>query len=135
MNGTLIRYESTSEGTFGIMTFGDLRLHTVERPWLNNKPFESCIPSGEYALTHFIRPNGDRVFALSGGTVSIYKEDGFKRYTVLTHVGNYMKDVVGCIAPGRGRTGNMVTHSRKAIESLISGLPADNILTITWGEK
>ena len=134
MNGTLIRYESTSEGTFGVMTFGDLVLHTVERPWLNNKPFESCIPPDTYHLNYFDRPNGDKVFALTGGTVSLYENPKFKRYTVLIHAGNYMKDVVGCIAPGLIRHGSMVSSSRKAMETLMEIVPDNSRLTITFGE-
>lgn len=136
MKGTLIRYESTSEGTFGVLKFGHLELQTIERPWLNNTPFESCIPPGEYALLPFTRPNGDQVYALTGGTVSLDKTDGFKRYLVLIHVGNYMTDVVGCVAPGMFRSGNMVSQSKKAMEKLMNLLSGEpHFLTIEFGER
>ena len=134
MNGTLVRHESTSQGTFGIMTFGDLVLHTIERPWLNNRPFESCIPPDTYQLNYFDRPNGDRVFALTGGTVSLYENPAFKRYTVLIHKGNYMKDVVGCIAPGQSRVGDMVTNSSISMDLIMETVPDSSTLTITFGE-
>ena len=136
MKGTLTRYESTSSGTFGVLKLGHSTLHTIERPWLNNKPFESCIPPGEYSLVPFTRPNGDNVYALVGGSVSLDKTDGYKRYLILIHSGNYMTDVVGCIAPGMSRDGNMVTQSKKAmgkIMALLSGIEP-HTLTIEFGE-
>ena len=135
MIGKLTRYESTSSGTFGVMTFDGLTLQTVERPWLNNKSFESCIPAGEYKLEPFTRPNGDNVYALVGGSVSLHKEDGFKRYLVLIHAGNYMTDVVGCIAPGLTRHESMVTSSRNAMGKLMAHLAGgEHSLIIEFGE-
>lgn len=136
MKGKLTRYESADDGTFGVMRFGTLELHTIERPWLNNEPFKSCIPPGEYALHPFTRPNGDQVYALTGGTVSLDKTDGFRRYLILIHVGNYMTDVVGCIAPGMYRNGNMVSESKKAMMKLMNllGGTEPHFLTIEFGE-
>lgn len=38
-------------GTFGTLTVaGGFQCRTVERPWLENRPFVSCIPEGEYVL-------------------------------------------------------------------------------------
>ena len=46
----LTRFTSTDHGTFGKLYVGDKTFFTVEKPWLNNTPFKSCIPSGEYKL-------------------------------------------------------------------------------------
>lgn len=131
----LIRYESTSDGTYGILTFGGAIFHTVERPWLNNKPFESCIPPGEYKLTPFTRSNGDHVLALTGDTVSIEKSKK-ERYAVLIHPANYMHEVVGCIGPGMDRVGNMVTHSRDAVSKILAlyATKPEQTLFIQFGE-
>ena len=128
----LIRYESTSNGTFGIMSLNGFEFHTVEKPWLNNEPFKSCIPAGTYTLTPFTRDNGDHVLALSGGSVSISQDPRFKRYAVLIHPGNWQHDVVGGIAPGLHRTDNMVTNSKEAMKEIMSDLPES--ITITWDE-
>jgi len=135
MRITLERYESTDSGTFGVMKAGHLTLHTVERPWLNNEPFESCIPPGEYKLIPYTRNNGDEVYALVGGTVSLAKEDGFRRYAILIHIGNWMTDVVGCVAPGLSRSGVMVQNSKMAMDRLMNVLGGqDHTITIDFKE-
>jgi hypothetical protein len=85
-------------------------------------------------LTPFTRQNGDRVLALSGGTVSIEKDDSHERYAVLIHAGNWSHDVVGCIAPGLERNGNMVTNSRDAMKEIMGHISTSNTITIQWGE-
>ena len=131
----IVRYESTDMGTFGILTLKDLTLHTIERPWLNNEPFKSCIPAGDYALVPFTRSNGANVYALVGNGVSIEQDYESKRYAILIHIGNYVDDVVGCIAPGLSRDRNMVQHSSKAMGLLMERLTtAVPLLTIEWGE-
>lgn len=64
---------------------------TIERPWLDNTPFKSCIPEGRYLVEPF---SGDR-----------YKEvwqvkDVPNRTAILFHVGNWARNSVGCILPG-----------------------------------
>ena len=131
----LTRYESTDMGTFGILTLDDLKLHTIEKPWINNEPFKSCIPAGDYALVSFTRSNGDEVYALYGDGVSIEKSHDAKRYAILIHAGNYVDDIVGCIAPGLSRDRNMVQHSRKAMGLLMEKLSTSvPIINIEWGE-
>ena len=127
----LTRYGSTPKGTFGELQVGNLLLYTVERPWLDNKPFHSCIPSGEYQVIPHSSKAHPNVWALVGETVSHYKEQGIERYGVLIHVGNWMKDVVGCIAPGTGLGDSWnVTGSRNAINLLRDSI--EDILTIKW---
>ena len=130
----LTRYESYEDGTFGILKFNGFELHTVEKSWLNNEPFKSCIPPGEYTLTPFTRSNGDHVLALSGGTVSIEQDPRFKRYAVLIHPANYATEVVGCVAPGLHREGNMVTHSRDAMMEIMNHISSTNTIVIQFGE-
>jgi hypothetical protein len=36
--------------TLGILTHKDFKLSTLERPWLDNKVDESCIPEGSYIV-------------------------------------------------------------------------------------
>ena len=108
-------------------------LHTMERPWLGGvpggMPFESCVPDGAYNLIPYQRPNGDDVYALRnpGNGVFLTREEkgaAHGRYLILIHAGNYVDDVVGCIAPGIGKTIHnnrpMVTSSRAAMLRLMA---------------
>jgi len=100
MNIYLERYGSTPMGTFGELIVGDFKFQTVERPWVNNRPFVSCIPDGDYDLKPFTRASGDEVFALVNNEVTYYKEPGCSRYSVLIHKANISDELAGCIAPG-----------------------------------
>ena len=89
--------------TLGVMTGDDgLDLKTIERPWLQNKPFESCVPEGDYHVIRDNRPSRGPTFCLINEDLDVYRypESG-KRDSILIHVGNWVKDIVGCIAPGR----------------------------------
>lgn len=110
-------------------------LHTIERPWIPNAVapggagFISCIPDGVYQLIRHARPNGDVVLALRNPKLGVYYSrenvpDIGGRYLILAHVGNYVDDVQGCIAPGASRTiaGNrrMVGNSRSAMARIMA---------------
>lgn len=111
----------------------DTVLHTLERPWIGEHPggtpFESCIPDGEYQLIPHVRPNGHSVYAMRNHDLHVYytaEERGENpgRYLCLLHSGNYVDDVVGCIAPGLVRTiyrnRRMVTSSRAAMRKIMA---------------
>lgn len=69
---------------------------TVERPWLNNQNFISCIPEGNYKCR--------RRKASPGITANIgeaFEVVGVPRRTdILFHVANTEKDLKGCIGVG-----------------------------------
>jgi hypothetical protein len=48
MKLTLIRDTSSDYGTFGTIEIDGKTYHTIERPWLDNEPNVSCIPTGTY---------------------------------------------------------------------------------------
>lgn len=82
-------------GTVGRLEMPDgVQLYTIERPNLGNKPRVSCIPEGRYKViksTFFTgKSKGKRAFRL---------KDVPNRSGILIHLGNYPRDVVGCIAP------------------------------------
>ena len=80
-------------GTFGTLTVGNFECYTVERPWLNNKVAESCIPEGKYEL----RP--DRY---NRGGYNAYKlMDVPDRSQIKIHVANTTDNVIGCIGLGK----------------------------------
>jgi len=90
-------------GAFGnLVVYNDvetvLTAVTVEKPWKNNERFISCVPAGAYVLEKHSSEKYGETYALVGGTVSHYEEEGKERYTCLLHGGNTHKAVEGCIA-------------------------------------
>lgn len=97
---TLERFAYTPWGVFGRLVYGDFRAFTVERPWVNNKASESCIPDGEYKLQWFNSPKFGPTWAIVGGTVSLHPDGKAARSLILFHVANTMDDLLGCIGLG-----------------------------------
>ena len=126
----LERYNFAETETEGFLWLKDgSYLHTLERPWVPGMPggtsFESCVPNGTYELIPHTRPNGDRVVALRNHDLHVYytaEERGDN--LILCHSGNYVSDVVGCIAPGQVRTiynnRRMVASSRPAMRRIMA---------------
>lgn len=100
----------------GNLIVGNDTLCTVEKPFVpcleapdsigGGKPFESSVPLGEYDLVlrespskgwqwHFVNPDL-HVFLEADD-----REHDWQRYSTMIHTGNYVRSVVGCIAPGR----------------------------------
>jgi len=129
----LQRYSYSETETEGrLWTDGEDYLYTLERPWIagddGGVPYESCVPDGEYELLPHVRPNGDHVYALRNPDLGVFytreeRGDRQGRFLILIHAGNYVDDVVGCIAPGLSRTiynnRRMVTSSRDAMRKLM----------------
>lgn len=142
----LERKPSTSSHTEGFLSFGDEILATIERPWvggaLGGKPFVSCVPNGIYQLRPHTRPNGDECLALVNPELGVYylEEDrvgGIGRYLILIHVGNWVEDIVGCIAPGLSKgdseRGRMVRSSKAAMKRIMDYVGGDSaIIDIRW---
>lgn len=128
----LVRDDWNDQRTMGTLSMPDRELDTIERPWIpsdpGGKPRESCVPAGLYQLSFHTRPSGDRVLALTNeGLAVFYRADdrpaGVGRYLILIHVGNWVSDIIGCIAPGLSRgvssKGDMVTSSRLAMQAIM----------------
>lgn len=89
-------------GTYGKLIFpsGEM-FYTVERPWLDNEPYVSCIPEGVYELGLRYSPVVKRT---TGGAF----QEGWEvmnvpnRSYIMFHPGNWPEDVEGCIAVGSG---------------------------------
>lgn len=131
----LKRFISTDKGTFGVLTVGDKSFFTVEKPWDNNTPYKSCVPSGEYTLVpHGVYGKDGQVLCMIGEGVTHYETPESKRFACLIHTANYESDVVGCIGLGKGYLGNMVTSSRTSIKEfydMVSPKEKHNLI-ITW---
>ena len=109
---TLERFAYTPFGTLGRLTYGDRTLFTVERPWLGNKAFESCIPEGVYTCRRYSSARYPDTFQVL---------DVPERTYILFHAGNTAKDVQGCIALGLRLSGQncAVSKSRLAVAQFI----------------
>tara|TARA_R110002020_G_scaffold161298_1_gene346371 strand:+ start:5808 stop:6233 length:426 start_codon:yes stop_codon:yes gene_type:complete len=138
---TLVRYESSPGGTRGLLSLSstDLKLHTIERPWLDNTPFESCVPSGVYTLSPHVSSKFGDCFRFVGGTVAS-DPNVAARYACLIHVANYARQVQGCIGIGLSKgetpTGDpAVWSSKDALRQLRSAVPTADELVIAWGDE
>jgi len=139
MNILLKRFISTDLGTFGILTFDNKSYFTVEKPWVNNTPEISCIPTGDYTLAPHESHKYGNVLCMVNDDMHIthFKNAESKRFACLIHTANYEKDVIGCIGLGEKYLGHMVTNSRKSIKEFYGLVDPKEThhLTIEWGER
>jgi hypothetical protein len=90
----VIRVENIlSAGTFGVLKInGRAFCVTLERPWLDNKPYISCIPCGCYLMQ---KVPSDRY----GLTYEVLGVEN--RSFIRIHWGNWYTDTKGCILVGQ----------------------------------
>jgi hypothetical protein len=134
------RYSSTRNGVQSYVTCEEDRWHGLERPWLDNRPFESCIPTGQYILLPWESPTFGPVYIFVGGSVSIEQGKG-DRYACLIHSANYTKQLQGCLALGMDKVdwyepqdSAAVWSSRKALSDFKEkvGYSDPVQVTISW---
>ncbi len=83
---------SDDMGVFGKLRIGNFECFTVERPWKNNEPNVSCIPTDAYEL---------KLGRFWEGDYATYELlDVPNRSLIKIHRGNTMDDLKGCIALG-----------------------------------
>jgi len=110
----VIRDTSTDKymlGEFIAYVDGEAKLqgYTVERPWLGNEPYVSCIPTGTYkAFT--------RVSESNGNVIELKNVPG--RTFIQFHVANYAHELAGCIGVGAERIKEGVLDSRSVMGEL-----------------
>ena len=124
----ITRFALFGDRTLGRLKIDDLELWTIERPWLNNVPFKSCIPTGQYKVK---RTNSPR---FGPGTWQV--QDVPDRTHILFHVANTSADVVGCIGCGISLYPDLngVGNSRKAMakfNSYLAGLDETDLVIKT----
>lgn len=118
-----------------LATLGDLYLNgklfckTIERPWMDNKRVLSCIPEGNYLISHYISPTQGECYLIH----NVPERDG-----ILIHAANFVRELQGCIAVGLEHTVIQeriaVSSSRTALDRLIEALGKENH-TLTIGVK
>ena len=128
----LIRDSQNDVRTLGAMFDGDERIaETLELPWRDNQRGISCIPEGTYECKAARSP--------SRGYPVCWLQDVPGRQDVQIHIGNFPKDIRGCILLGRERGVNQVVHSKVAFDKFMERMDGkDFMLEITklaTGEK
>lgn len=117
----------TGPATMGRLTIpGGATLYTLELPWKDNADNISCIPAGTYTLRRrFSKKHNCILFGIEG-------VDG--RDDVEIHIGNFVKDTLGCVLVGTGREGWVVTHSADAFDRFMKAMEGidEALIEITW---
>lgn len=107
------------ECALGVLLVDGLPMFTtIERPWLNNKPNESCVPAGTYPVKWVKTQTSGN---LDGHGIGI--EDVPGRSLIRIHKANIATDVKGCIGVGMQfhefGTHKGVGHSGDALHDLM----------------
>ena len=136
------RFETSIRGTMSEVSIGEVRIKGLERPWLDNAPFKSCIPTGIYYLVPHESPRFGKVHAFRGGTVSIRPNEATQRSHILWHPANRVEELAGCLATGMDWTRNGknyiiktgVRDCRRSMEAAARVLPLDEtgIAIVRW---
>ena len=110
---TLKRIALRADGTFGVLCDegNEPFCLTLERPWLDNKKNESCIPKGEYrAIRAFYKSKYDS-FLLQ----NVPNRDG-----IFIHKGNWASDSLGCIILGEQFAVMLNPHDNMKAENSVA---------------
>jgi len=86
----LIRRFETKNATSGIFFDEKFFAYSLEKNWDDNKPFESCIPEGEY-IVHPDNTGKHKFFKVA---------DVSQRTDIEIHPANHPEELSGCIALG-----------------------------------
>jgi len=148
----LLRDIASPECTLGVLTFGAKKCFTIERPWLpdplckSGVKYRSCVSDGLYRLERHSSEKFGNVWALVNPALDVYHWPAdvppgraeSTRTVILLHAGNYVHDVIGCIAPGKNRARRgrewVVERSRDALNEVRAYLGAhvDLWIDIRW---
>lgn len=104
-------------------------IYTLERPWRMNQRTISCIPPGTYIAKLDMYYGGDGVGGAKNDYPAYELQDVPDRSEIKIHIGNYVRNVVGCIAIGLVRDAEVpaVWNSAKAFSTFMDymhGYPA-----------
>lgn len=118
---TLLRYESSSMGTFGVLLHGSKWLcHTLEPA--DRSGHKNCaVASGAYPLIMEYSPR----FGVLLPTIVAKGRSGLR-----FHAGNSVGETKGCVLPGKTRVGYGLLSSRVVLQDVISYISTHNITQI-----
>jgi hypothetical protein len=118
MKVILKRIDTSDHGTIGVLSAGDFASYTIEPPWRDNLPNQSCIPEGEYHCVWHHSPRYGWVYLVA---------DVPGRSHILIHPGNLGGDrekgfhthTLGCVLLGMKR-GQLVVDGIRQEAVLVS---------------
>ena len=123
----LRRVAATDYATYGVLIRDGVPFAvTLERPWLDNTPRESCIPAGTYRCQRVDSPKFGDTFEVTGVP---------GRSHILFHKGNVAEDSLGCILVGeafnpvKGKPG--ITASADGYGEMMALQQGVNTFTLT----
>jgi len=140
----LKRYSFAQTETEGRLIVPGLGTYaTIERPWIatstpGGMPNESCVPDGAYNLERHTRPDGSRSYALVNHHLGVYHFEeevppSGGRFLILIHIGNWITDLSGCVAPGIRRYPMLNKKTGKLEQAVAgSGRAMREIMTAPW---
>lgn len=107
-------------------TKSGFRCVTLERPWLDNEQSISCIPEGTYTYFYRDSPTNGPVLEL---------ENVVNRTHIQIHIGNWVKNSVGCILLGRSFKLDpgkepMITSSGDTVKAFLKDVPSKGVIRI-----
>ena len=109
----LVRDDQDDVRTLGAMFDGEERLvETLELPWRDNQRGISCVPEGTYECK--------LAFSPSRKCYVYWLQNVPGRQDVQIHIGNFPKDIRGCILVGTKRGKNSVLSSRVAFDAFMN---------------
>ena len=130
----LVRHAYLPECTLGWLDADNIKLATIERPWLPSKQLggkrrESCVPDGQYLVRPHTSTRFPRTYALVNPSAGVWYQptdipegQTWGRSAILIHRGNVVANVIGCIAVGLRHglfgTEHGVLDSKKALDEL-----------------
>ena len=104
---TLLRYESSADGTFGVLLLGRRWIcHTLE-PQNRSGGYRQALKAGRYPLTYEYSPKFRRKLP----TISAMGRVGLR-----IHAGNTKDDTSGCVIVGESRGTSYLLRSKVALE-------------------
>lgn len=129
---TIERFWQDEHGTYGRLTSGSFRCFTVERPWIGNAPYHSCIPAGTYLAKR-------GTFASGGGYEDLELVDVPNRDKIEVHAANAPSELLGCIAPNeflKFDGARMVgANSRHTLKALLESFDEDECWIVITDPK
>lgn len=117
----LTRQSDSKSGTHGLLDIGQ-GFHTLEQPYIDNLPFRSCVPIGEYVLLPYDSIKYGSCFIMVNPDLNVYqfedspsRPDNGRYLCLFVHRGNYVKNFQGCIGAGVNylSTSDMITSTRE----------------------
>ena len=123
----LIRDGLSKAGTHGVFQLGDDTWHSLEQPWLDNLPYRSCVPLGEYELRPYTSPRYGNCYIMVNEELNVFefehsegRPDDGRFLCLFVHRGNYVRNFQGCVGAGFAflEDNDMITTTRRACDAV-----------------